>query len=68
ASILMAIALYYPMTNFVGNIPQLILWAFVGALIYAAFLRLLLGGKMKEEISLVKSFLPERVLAKITRK
>jgi putative effector of murein hydrolase len=64
----MAIALYYPMTNFVGNIPQLILWVFIGALIYAVFLRLLLGGKMKEEINLVKSFLPERILARITKK
>jgi O-antigen/teichoic acid export membrane protein len=68
ASILMAAALYYPMTNLVGNIPQLILGVFIGALIYAVFLFLLLRGKIKEEINLVKSFLPERILAKKTKK
>ncbi len=61
ASILMALILWWPMTNLVNQLRSLILWVFFGGLVYLGCLFLVLRGKIKEELSLARSLIPKGV-------
>jgi len=61
ASIIMALAIWWPMANLVNRLLALGFWVLVGALVYTGCLFLILRGRIKEELALAESLMPKRL-------
>ncbi|MDD3532192.1 MAG: oligosaccharide flippase family protein [Candidatus Shapirobacteria bacterium] len=65
ASVLMAAILWWPMTSLANQrLLALVFWIIMGGLIYIGCLFLILRGRIKEELILVKSLIPKRFLGR----
>ena len=67
ASALMGAILWWPMTNLVNqSLSALVFWITIGGFIYFGCFLLILRGRIKEELILVKSLIPKRFLEAVT--